>query len=77
MVRLNEDDTQADSCAICKFWDCEDSYGLNGLCRRYPPEAGRFVPTGDGRMEWMGSVSPRTVESDWCGEYIAKGEENV
>ena len=67
MVRLNEDDTQADSCLICRYRESAD--GFYGECRRNPPGAGRFIPTGDSRLEWAGSVFPRTAEFDWCGEF--------
>lgn len=50
-------------CANCKWWapewEVDESYCVNGSCRRYPPAAaGRY----DGCF-------PGTFKGMWCGEF--------
>ena len=51
------------SCAQCKFFQTEQSE-----CRRYAPSPAE----GDKKAHW-----PTVATSDWCGEFVASGEERV
>lgn len=49
-------------CDRCEFWKIDARFdGYEGQCRRSPP-------THEGWAE--------TFNSDWCGEFKDKGEEN-
>lgn len=52
-----------EQCQTCRFWkDAHDAWARKGKCRRYPPTLG-----DDGHYSDLNF--PRTVSSNWCGEY--------
>lgn len=64
-----------DRCATCRYWDQMFGNGVNkldpldstdepwGFCRRYPPLLSE-------QSHESGDTQPRTVDDDWCGEWM-------
>lgn len=70
-MRVDENGNHTDSCALCKFWEAEES-GVQGVCARFPPAHGGWVPSREMEMSWIGAIWPRTIESAWCGEFSTR-----
>jgi len=55
------------TCANCKFM-------VGDRCRRYPPQVTVTHERDDGGLSWeRAGTWPAVKPSDWCGEYVERG----
>jgi hypothetical protein len=68
-MKRNPFDPIKAECQTCRFWEEHPNTG-GGACKRYAPRPFLYsveTPSGeepDNFADW-----PRTLDSEWCGEY--------
>jgi hypothetical protein len=63
------------ACRDCDYWERREDIGAgsHGLCRREPPW--RLLIIGED-VKAGGSGWPTTVDTDWCGDFEMKVDED-